>query len=93
VQIIKNLKFANFIWDEKEKSFLIQDDEGGEVKLNKIYAFALTRFILRIAQKNFLRDSYLRSISLEDESNLEDDKGEEFEEDPRQQKFLFVENK
>ena len=56
MKITKNLKYCTFEYDEETKSFLIIDTEdGGVVELNKIYAFAFMRFVVRMAQRNWLR--------------------------------------
>ena len=54
MKITKELKNATFEYDEVEKSFTIKE-EGGEVTLNKVYAFAFMRFVVRMAQRNWLR--------------------------------------
>tara|TARA_B000000475_G_C16002103_1_gene449316 strand:- start:1643 stop:1912 length:270 start_codon:yes stop_codon:yes gene_type:complete len=54
--IKKELKNAEFEYNEETKSFLIIDNqEGGAVELNKVYAFAFMRFVVRMAQRNWLR--------------------------------------
>lgn len=64
--ITKKLKHATFIYDEEKKEFTIKttphgESEGGyavganSIKLNKVYAFAFTRFVIRISQRNWLR--------------------------------------
>ena len=64
--ITKKLKHATFIYDEEKKEFTIKttphgESEGGYavgangIKLNKVYAFAFTRFVIRISQRNWLR--------------------------------------
>jgi len=55
MKINKNLKFADFSYDEEEKVFTIVDKEGNSVALNKVYSFAFMRFVIRIAQRNWLR--------------------------------------
>jgi len=58
--ITKKLKFAEFAWDDNAKVLSawtwgnLKGEEYG-VALNKTYAFALMRFIIRIAQRNWLR--------------------------------------
>ena len=56
-KITKQLKHAEFEYDEESKEFRVQDREGNEVVLNKIYAFALMRFVIRMAQRNWLRSN------------------------------------
>ena len=82
VVIRRELKFANFEYDEDEKTITIEtrtdstpiqghvetDLEyaerianleeapiNGRIKLNKVYSFALLRFVIRIAQRNWFR--------------------------------------
>jgi hypothetical protein len=55
MQIKKDLKYATFEYDEGTKSFKIINDDGGTVVLNKVYAFAFMRFVVRMAQRNWLR--------------------------------------
>jgi hypothetical protein len=66
MQITKKLKHVTFIYDEENKEFTIKttphgENEGGysvggnSVKLNKVYAFAFMRFVVRISQRNWLR--------------------------------------
>lgn len=66
MKIEKNLKYATFIYDEDSKEFTIQTtpkgkpesghaSDGNSIVLNKIYAFAFMRFVVRMAQKNWLR--------------------------------------
>ena len=60
MKIKKNLKYADFEYDEESKSFTIIDTEdGGVVELNKVYAFAFMRFVVRMAQRNWLRQKKL----------------------------------
>ncbi len=56
MKITKKLKYAEFEYDEETKQFLIVDPENGNaVELNKGYAFAFMRFVIRMAQRNWLR--------------------------------------
>ena len=56
MKITKELKHAKFEYDEEAKKFLIIDAENGSsVELNKVYAFAFMRFVVRMAQRNWLR--------------------------------------
>ena len=58
MKISKELKYATFEYDEETKKFLIIDTEdGGVVELNKVYAFAFMRFVIRMAQRNWLRQA------------------------------------
>ena len=74
--IRRELKYANFEYDEDEKTILIETRTtsdafknmasakgefdlprpiNGRIKLNKVYSFALLRFVIRIAQRNWFR--------------------------------------
>ena len=55
MKITKHLKFADFSYDEVEKTFTVADKEGNKIELNKVYSFAFMRFVIRIAQRNWLR--------------------------------------
>mgnify|MGYP003149296497 FL=1 len=68
MKIRRELKYATFEWDDEEKSITIEtrsheplraDSEthpvNGRIKLNKVYAFSLMRFVVRIAQRNWFR--------------------------------------
>ena len=55
MQINKDLKYATFEYDESRKDFKIINDNGDSVTLNKVYAFAFMRFVIRMAQRNWLR--------------------------------------
>lgn len=55
MKIIKELKYATFEYDEENKEFTIEHASGNQVTLNKVYAFAFMRFIIRMAQRNWLR--------------------------------------
>lgn len=56
MKITKSLKYADFEYDDENKCFTIIDTEdGGAVELNKVYAFAFMRFVIRMAQRNWLR--------------------------------------
>lgn len=93
MKIIKELKFATFEWDEENKSFCVTDKDGNSITLNKIYGFALMRFIIRIAQKNFLRKPLNKPNTLlnDDLNPFEEIKEiEEEYEDPNQEKFNFA---
>ena len=65
MKIRKDLKNATFEYDEVEKSFTIKQ-EGGEVTLNKVYAFAFMRFVVRMAQRNWLRNKKSIDKAMED---------------------------
>ena len=55
MKIKKELKNATFEWEEESKTFSFTDSNNNKITLNKVYGFALMRFILRIAQKNFAK--------------------------------------
>lgn len=55
MKITKKLKYAEFEWDEENKSFLITEEDGNRVTLDKVYAFAFMRFVVRMAQRNWLK--------------------------------------
>jgi hypothetical protein len=65
MKITKELKNATFEYDEIEKSFTIKEEDG-EVTLNKVYAFAFMRFVVRMAQRNWLRDKKSIDKAMED---------------------------
>ena len=79
----KELKRGTFTWDDELKKLTVETDSGDKVELDKIYSFALMRFIIRIAQKNFLKNPLTNkeeSAIVEEDLDLED---------PRQTKFNF----
>ena len=55
--IKKELKNATFEYDEDSKVFTLFDNIGSSqsISLNKVYAFAFMRFVVRMAQRNWLR--------------------------------------
>ena len=55
MKITKKLKYADFEWDDESKTFTITEEDGNRVILNKVYSFAFMRFVIRIAQRNWLR--------------------------------------
>lgn len=71
--IKKELKNATFEYDEEKKVFTVYDHEGlnGTIELNKVYAFAFMRFVVRMAQKNWLRSKKI--VDKRVESVLESD--------------------
>jgi hypothetical protein len=58
MKIRKKLKNAEFEYDEETKIFTIMEEDGfhGHIQLNKVYAFAFVRFVVRMAQRNWLRN-------------------------------------
>ena len=76
--ISKQLKNASFEYNEELKTFSVQDSEGNCIVLNKIYAFALMRFVIRMAQRNWLRSN--KTI----DELIEEDEEEINTEDPAQ---------
>jgi hypothetical protein len=86
MKIIKELKYGRFTWDEEAKIFSVECPKGNKIELTKQYSFALMRFIIRISQKNFLKNPLQKKgISV----IIEEEMIEECEDDPRQQKFDF----
>ena len=63
MKITKALKYATFEWDEETKSFTILEENGNRVILNKVYAFAFMRFVVRMAQRNWLRKKKITTHS------------------------------
>jgi hypothetical protein len=57
MNIKKELKNITFEYDEESKVFTIsgEDELYNTVELNKVYAFAFMRFVVRMAQRNWLR--------------------------------------
>lgn len=84
MKIKKELKNATFEWEEESKTFSFTDSNNNKITLNKVYGFALMRFILRIAQKNFAKNK----IAKKQAEELIEITEEQYE-DPRQQKFNF----
>jgi len=84
MKITKELKNATFEWSEQTKTFSVTDSNNNTIELNKIYGFALMRFIIRIAQRNFLKKPLPKEVI----SDILEE-GEEIYEDPRQKKFNF----
>ena len=86
MKITKDLKYATFEYNEETKKFLIIDtQDGGVVELNKVYAFAFMRFVVRMAQRNWFRSKKTTEVVSE---NLVT---EELE-NPNQTNFLEYEN-
>lgn len=58
MKIKKELKNVFFEYDEETKTFTIMEEDGfhGHIQLNKVYAFAFVRFVVRMAQRNWLRN-------------------------------------
>jgi len=71
MKIKKELKNATFEYDEEKKSFTISNGDGlyTTVELNKVYAFAFMRFVVRMAQRNWLRNP-TKSKKLLDKAEL-----------------------
>ena len=61
MNISKKLKNATFEYDEETKTFTIMEngDLNGCIRLNKVYAFAFMRFVVRMAQRNWFRSKKL----------------------------------
>lgn len=62
MKITKELKFASFDYDESSKTFGITTDNG-RITLNKVYAFAFMRFVVRIAQRNWFRKKSVDEVA------------------------------
>lgn len=58
MKITKQLKNVTFEYNENKKSFTIMEADGfnGYIELNKVEAFAFMRFVVRMAQRNWLRE-------------------------------------
>ena len=69
MNISKELKNATFDYNEFSKSFTISDKNGNTVELNKVYAFAFMRFVVRMAQRNWLRSK--KNIDKDPENMIE----------------------
>jgi hypothetical protein len=83
MKIKKQLKHARFTWNEDSKTFSIEQPTGNKIELDKVYSFALMRFIIRIAQRNFLKKPQANKSKLIE--NAEDAEFEEID----QQSFNF----
>jgi hypothetical protein len=66
MKINKQLKYAEFSYDEEDKIFTITEEDGNRVILNKIYAFAFMRFVVRMAQRNWLRKTSRKAHKAEE---------------------------
>ena len=53
--ITKALKYGTFTWNDDHKSLDIEMKNGEELTLNKVYSFALMRFMIRLSQRNWFR--------------------------------------
>ena len=73
MKIKKELKNATFEYDEEKKVFTLYDHEGfnGTIELNKVYAFAFMRFVVRMAQRNWLRKSKKNNLDKSNKSMLQ----------------------
>ena len=67
MKINKQLKYADFSYDESDKTFTITEKDGNRVILNKVYSFAFMRFVIRMAQRNWLRTK--KVVELDPEVN------------------------
>jgi hypothetical protein len=86
MKIKKSLKYADFEYDEETKKFLIIDSEdGGVVELNKVYAFAFMRFVIRMSQRNWYRKMKDKAVREESPVSLADHPFN----DPDQSEFPF----
>jgi hypothetical protein len=80
MKINKSLKFADFSYDEESKTFTISNKDGHGVELNKVYSFAFMRFVIRIAQRNWLRTKKIIDRPGEDMLDLPEVDAEAIEE-------------
>ncbi len=74
-KITKELKNVTFIYDEETKGFTLMEADGlnGYIQLNKIYAFAFMRFVVRMAQRNWLRSNKPIQQTEEDHDLIEEE--------------------
>ena len=81
--IQKELKNVSFEYNEETKTFTIMEQDGfhGHIQLNKVYAFAFMRFVVRMAQRNWLRSPTKTNEKSEEEFAEE--------ENINQQEFCF----
>lgn len=88
MKIKKELKNATFEYDEEKKVFTLYDHDGfnGIIELNKVYAFAFMRFVVRMAQRNWFRQSKKIEKSLD--KNMQDMLQSEDIDNPDQMNFL-----
>ena len=86
MKIKKSLKYATFEYDEETKKFSIEDNTGVEgIELNKVYAFAFMRFVIRMSQRNWYRKMNDKTASKENRVPLADHPFD----DPEQSEFPF----
>lgn len=73
MKITKELKNITFEYDESTKTFTIVNPQYEFIELNKVYAFAFMRFVVRMAQRNWLRgkpiDIKIPSVNEEEPNN------------------------
>ena len=82
MKIKKELKNATFEYDEETQKFLISgSSEEDSIELNKIYAFAFMRFVVRISQKNWLKS---KKVIDKDANNVLSSKNNEEENNKNQ---------
>ena len=70
--IKKELKSATFEYNEEKKSFLVISKDGSSIELNKVYAFAFMRFVIRMAQRNWLKQKKPNKAELNIAQNEDD---------------------
>jgi len=58
MKIVKELKYYDDVFNQEIKTFTIMEADGfnGYIQLDKVYAFAFMRFVVRMAQRNWLRN-------------------------------------
>lgn len=86
MKVAKSLKYVDFEWDDESKSFTITEEDGNRVILNKVYAFAFMRFVVRMAQRNWLRNKPIKK-----EKNKPAKLAEYPFDDPNQTEFTYEE--
>ena len=72
---------------KSQKTFSISDKDGHGVELNKVYSFAFMRFVIRIAQRNWLRTKKIVDKPSKDMLDLPEVDAEAIEE--LQQSLMF----
>jgi hypothetical protein len=74
MKITRKLKYATFEYDEETKHFTIEAEDANsdstekkffKIRLGKVYAFAFMRFVVRMAQRNWLRKTPNEKKSLD----------------------------
>ena len=71
--IKKQLKNSTFEYDEEKKSFVIKGQNDQFIELNKVYAFAFMRFVVRMAQRNWFRGAKTTNKARQEEVSTIDE--------------------